>query len=245
VKKILITGATSGIGEELARRFHSEGKKVIISGRNEERLREISSECPGMCYVLLDMSNHREIESVSQFLMAEHGDLDTLINNAGIQKKLSFDGSNLPSSQELTAEMQTNFLGCVQLISALLPLLRRQKKAHIINISSGLALVPLASAPLYCASKAALHSFTMSLRHQLRNTNVRVTEILPPLVQTNLHRGQNTPLPHAMPLAQFMDSVMKELNKDDEEILIGPVKSLKRAARFLPKRIFKLMNSRA
>lgn len=245
MKKIFITGATSGIGEELARRFHSEGKKVIISGRNEKRLGEICSECPGMSYVLLDVSNHREIESVSRFLMADHGDLDTLINNAGIQKKLSFEASSLPSSEQLTAEIQTNFLGCVQLISALLPLLKRQNKSQIINISSGLALVPLASAPLYCASKAALHSFTMSLRHQLRNTSVQVTELLPPLVQTNLHRGQNTPLPHAMPLDQFMDIVMNELKKGDEEILIGPVKSLKRAARFLPKRIFKLMNSRA
>ena len=244
MKKILITGATSGIGEERARRFHSEGKKIIIDGRSEERLKDIISKCPGMSYVLLDMRNQLDIENVSQFLMTQHGDLDTLINNAGIQKKISFETSKPLSQELLSEEIQTNFLGCVLLTSALLPLLKRQERAQIVNISSGLALVPLASAPLYCASKAALHSFTMSLRHQLRHTNIQVTELLPPLVQTNLHRGQNTPLPHAMPLAEFIESAMKELKKGEDEILIGPVKSLRRAARFLPKRIFKIMNSR-
>ncbi|MDB6147753.1 MAG: short-chain dehydrogenase/reductase, partial [Spartobacteria bacterium] len=207
---ILITGGGSGIGRALAEAFHRLGNQVIISGRKQQTLDETTTANPGMKSATLDVSDPKNIQSFATQVIKDCPSLNVLINNAGIMQP-----ENLLEKPEdvKTAERTviTNLLGPIRLTAALLPSLRRQPRATIMNVSSGLAFVPLAMTPTYCATKAAVHSYTQSLRYQLKPTHIEVIELIPPYVQTTLMGDQQASDPNAMPLGEFIDEVMSIL----------------------------------
>lgn len=206
---ILVTGGTSGIGRELAQRLHQLGNTVIITGRRKALLDEMTAAYPDMAAYRLDVDSPLEIRAFAEQVVADHPSLNILLNNAGLMQAedLTADAIDVSMAE---AMITTNLLGPLRLTAALLPHLRRQPHATIINVSSGLAFVPLAMSPTYSATKAAIHSYTMALRHQLRNTTVEVLELIPPAVQTDLMPG-HAENPNAMPLAAFIDETMERL----------------------------------
>ncbi len=203
---ILITGGGSGIGRGLAEAFHRLGNQVIITGRTQKALDETTAANPGMKSVTLDVSDPKSIQSFAAQVTKEFPSLNVLINNAGIMQPENL--LEKPDASVAEAIVTTNLLGPIRLTAALLPPLRKQPRATIMTVSSGLAFVPLAMTPTYCATKAAIHSYTQSLRYQLKSTNVEVIELIPPYVQTTLMGDQQAEDPRAMPLKEFIDEVM-------------------------------------
>ncbi len=223
---ILITGGGSGIGRGLAEGFQKLGNQVIIAGRRKSALDEVTAANPGMESVVFDVEDKASILALAAKLRAEHPTLNVLINNAGIMRPEDL----LHQPEELVdaeAIVTTNLLGPIRLTAALLPHLRQKSYAAIVNVSSGLAFVPLATTPTYSATKAALHSYTQSLRYQLKGTTVEVLELIPPYVQTELMDGAADP--RAMPLKEFLAEVFKiaQANPAVEEILVERVKGLR------------------
>jgi len=203
---ILITGGGSGIGRGLAEAFHRLGNQVIITGRTQKALDETTAANPGMKSVTLDVSDPKSIQSFAAQVTKEFPSLNVLINNAGIMQPENL--LEKPDASVAEAIVTTNLLGPIRLTAALLPPLRKQPRATIMTVSSGLAFVPLAMTPTYCATKAAVHSYTQSLRYQLKSTKVEVIELIPPYVQTTLMGDQQAEDPRAMPLKEFIDEVM-------------------------------------
>ncbi len=204
---ILVTGGTSGIGLGLALRLHRAGNAVIIAGRRKALLDQIASEHPGIESVLLDVADPQSIKRTIEALTVSHPNLNVLINNAGIMH-----WEDLTDQQYLsTAEdiVTTNLLGTIRMVYAFTPLLSKQPSATIINVSSALAFVPLPATATYSATKAAVHSFTQSLRVQLEDTSVEVIELAPPGVRTTLLGQENDE--HAMPLEDFLDEIFELL----------------------------------
>src|SRR6202140_1927899 len=207
---ILITGGGSGIGRGLAEAFHRLGNQVIIAGRGQKTLDETTGANPGMKSVTLDVSDPKSIQSFAAQVMKDFPSLNVLINMAGImQPENLLEKPDDLSTAEKT--ITTNLLGPIRLTAALLPSLRKQPRATSIAFSSGLAFVPFAMTPIYCATKAAIHSYTQSLRYQLKATKVEVIELIPPYVQTTLMGDQQANDPNAIPLNEFIDEVMSIL----------------------------------
>ena len=187
-RTILITGGTSGIGFELARRLLARRNAVIITGRDQQKLGEAKSKLPGIHTLQSDVSKPEEIESLRQRVIAEFPTFDTLIHNAGVMRNINM---NQPQAlTDLTRELEINLNGPVQMIQAFLSHLKNRPNAMIVNVSSGLAFVPFPLSPLYSAAKAGLHAFTRCLRVQLKGSNVTVIELAPPPVETKLFRGE-------------------------------------------------------
>ena len=205
---ILITGGGSGIGRGLAEAFHKQGNQVIIAGRRQSVLDETVAANPGMKSLVLDIEDPAAIKAFAAKVAADFPSLNVLINNAGIMnnENLAADTPEDLANALFTAEsiITTNLLGPLRLTAALLPTLKKQPKATIVTVTSGLAFLPLAATPTYCAPQAAIHSRTQSLRYQLRNTNVEVLELTPPYVQTELQGAHQANDPNAMPLADFI-----------------------------------------
>jgi short-subunit dehydrogenase involved in D-alanine esterification of teichoic acids len=224
---ILITGGTSGIGLGLALRFQQAGNKVIVAGRRKDLLDRIATEHPGLATLVLDVTDPTSIVQAHRTVTRTHPEVNVLINNAGIQLPERLLGTDSLRIAEDT--VATNLLGPIRMISAFLPDLTAQDDAVIINVSSGLAFVPLPSTPTYNASKAAVHSFTESLRIQLADTPVQVIELVPPAVRTTLMGQQDNE--HAMPLEDFLTEAVNLLHAhpDAEEILVENVKFLRHA----------------
>jgi uncharacterized oxidoreductase len=220
---IFITGSTSGIGRALAEGLHKRGNKVIISGRRQALIDEIVAANPGMAGIALDITDPESIKAAAAKLIAEHPTLNVLFNNAGI---MPFDDPSGPIDDALVDQIYTtNFLGPIRMTSALIEHLKAQPNATILNNTSVLAYVPLASNAVYSALKAALHSFTLSQRFQLRNTGVRVQEIAPPWVDTDLiHKSGD---PRAMPLDAFIAETFAKLEGDSEEIIVDAIQALR------------------
>jgi uncharacterized oxidoreductase len=222
---ILITGGTSGLGLGLAQRFHAAGNTVIVAGRRADLLDEIVAAHPGMESLVLDVSDPESIAAAYETVTAAHPDLNVLINMAGIMLPENLlDGSALTTSEDT---ITTNLLGPIRMMNAFVPFLVAKDDAVIMNVSSGLAFVPLPLTPTYNATKAAIHSFTQSLRVQLAGSSVQVLELVPPAVQTTL-MGQ-TDDERAMPLDDFLDEVMALVDNDPgtDEILVERVKFLR------------------
>jgi uncharacterized oxidoreductase len=224
---IFITGGGAGIGRGLAEAYHKLGHRIIIGGRREQVLRDVCAANPGMSHVALDVAYPESIRAAAHTVMAKFPELNCVINNAGVQSVHDFGSAGGVHETGMKEEIETNLLGLMRVCAAFLPHLRRRPAAKLINISSGLAFVPLARVPVYCATKAAVHSFCVSLRHQLKPAGVRVVELIPPWVDTNLDQGRPRPAaPRPMPLAQFIAAAMEGLAGDADEVPVGDAKFL-------------------
>ena len=228
---IAITGGGSGIGRGLAESFHKKGNQVVIAGRRQQVLDEVTAANPGMKSILLDINDRDSIHSFSKQVAQDYPGLNVLINNAGIMKAEEIK-SPPDYLEDAEAIVTTNLLGPIRLTAALLPLLQSQKQAAILMVSSGLAFVPLAKTPTYCATKSAIHSYSVSLRHQLKGTTTEVIEIIPPYVQTHLTGEHQANDPNAMPLNEFITEVMDILSNQPtiEEVVVERCKPLRFAA---------------
>ena len=221
---VLITGGGTGIGRAFAEALHQKGAKVIIAGRRAAPLAEVAAANPGMAYVVLDVADPEAIKTVAAQVIADHPALNVVINNAGIMKveDLSQGQIDLALVEET---LNINLLGTVRLTAALLPHLLTQKDATVVTVSSGLAFVPLTVTPIYNATKAAIHSWSQSLRHQLKGTSVKVVEWAPPAVATDLMPGHAAD-PNSMPLADFIAESLALFEAGHDEVLVERVKFL-------------------
>ena len=239
---VLITGGTSGIGRALAETLQQKGNNVIIAGRRRNLLDEVTKANPGMQAVELNMDDAADITRVAQQVTRDFPALNAVINNAGIMRAEDVKKGELETAEAI---ITTNLLGPIRLTEALIPHLLQQTKATIFTVSSGLAFVPLAITPTYCATKAAIHSWTMSLRYQLRETNVRVREIIPPWVATEL-MGEKPSDPRAMPLEEFIAETVELIDDDTlDEIAVQRVLPLRNAAKTDELAFFRQFNASA
>ncbi len=226
---VLVTGGGSGIGRGLAESLHRLGNQVVIAGRRRELLQAVVADNPGIDFMPLDQSDAADVRRFAVELTDRFPDFNVLVNNAGIQRVEDLTASNVGLSEQSIA---INLLGPIRLMSALLPALLRKPRAAIINVTSGLGFMPSALTPTYCATKAALHSYTESLRFQLRDTAIQVIEVIPPHVQTGL-QGERGFDPRAMPLDDYVAETMDLLQSqpEAEEIVVERVKAFRFAER--------------
>ncbi len=231
--KILITGGGSGIGFALARRFIGLGNEVIITGRNREKLERAKEELGPIHIYSCDSSSQTELIEFSKVILSEHRDMNVLINNAGVLVSRNLVNKSEDYS-ELTKEIDINIKGTVLLTSLLMEQLISQK-GTIINVSSGLAFVPMMSAPIYCGTKAFIHSFTTSLRFQLEATGVDVIELCPPAVKTNMTaRLPEDSFFDILTTEALVESTIKGIRKKQNEILPGQAKNMRMLSRIAP-----------
>jgi uncharacterized oxidoreductase len=236
---VLITGGGSGIGLGLARRFLEAGSDVIICGRREEALREAQGAHPGLRARVADVSTEAGRIALAEWAVHEFPRLNVLVNNAGIQRYPQLGQAE--AWGPVDEEIAINFAAPVHLSMLFLPHLLQQTAPAILNVTSGLSFVPLAHAPIYCATKAAMHSFTLSLRRQLAGTPVQVIEVIPPAVNTDLGGpGLHT---FGVPLDEFLDAVVPRIEAGDQEVAYGFAQQSSHATREELDQLFERMNA--
>jgi uncharacterized oxidoreductase len=237
---VLVTGGGTGIGLALAVRFLRAGSRVIVCGRREDKLSEAAAKHPGLDARVCDLTDDGNRKAFVAGVTRDFPRLDVLVNNAGIQRRVRLaDDEPWPATHE---EIAINLEAPIHLSRLLVPHLTRQQYPAILNVTSGLAFAPLATVPVYCATKAALHSFTLSLRHQLQSTPIRVIEIVPPAVDTDLGGpGLHT---FGVPIDEFADAVMPRLEQGELEIAYGFSDESRRASRAELDAMFTRMNAR-
>jgi uncharacterized oxidoreductase len=238
---VLVTGGATGIGFAIVEYFLQAGSQVIICGRREDKLKEAKQKYSNLHYYVSDVSSSKDRKELASKVIKDFPKLDVLINNAGIQDRIhvnEFDGNWERHHNEIAINLEAP----IHLAMLLVPHLRSLSNSAIINISSGLAFVPLIIAPVYSATKAALHSFTLSLRQQLKETSVKVIEIIPPAVQTDL--GGSGLHNFGVPLQEFAEGVMKKLKEGEIEIGYGFSEKSRNASRAELNEIFNQMNNR-
>ena len=213
---IFITGGGSGIGRGLAEAFHARRNKVIISGRRRAQLDDVLAANPGMAAIELDITDPASVEAAAARLIAEHPDLNVLINNAGIM--LPDNAAGKMDDVQMVSTIATNLMGPVRMTSALIGHLKGKEGATIAYTSSVLGFVPLALTAVYSATKAAVHSYALSQRFMLRDAGVKVLEIAPPWVRTDLMNSREAE--QAMPLDDFIAGTMSLLGTDADEIIL-------------------------
>ncbi len=223
---IFLTGGGSGIGRALAEALHGLGNKVIISGRRAGHLQKVLEANPGMEALELDVTSPESIARVSAKLIEQHPTLNVLINNAGVMQ--IDDASGRIEDELITSTITTNLIGPIRLTSALIEHLRKQESAYILLVSSVLGFTPMAMTAVYSATKAALHSYAMSLRFKLRNSSVRVVEVIPPWVRTELLNSSEEP--RAMPLEEFLRETLEALAIEADEVLVPRARFLREQA---------------
>jgi uncharacterized oxidoreductase len=239
---MLVTGGASGIGLALATRVHAAGSTVVVCGRREGKLRDARERLPGLVTRVCDVSSAGERRALVEWVTREFPELNVLVNNAGVQRYPALAGGE-GDWTESEDEIAINFEAPVHLSMLLVPHLMRQKAPAIVNISSGLAFTPLSRAPVYSATKAALHSFTLSLRHQLAETPIQVIEIAPPAVNTDLGGpGLHT---FGVNLDEFADAMMPRLAIGELEMGYGFGEQARNASRRELDELFARINSRA
>lgn len=226
--KVLVTGGASGIGWAIARRFLDAGSQVIICGRRADKLLEAKSQHPGVHTMVADVSTAAEREELFEHVTREHPDLNVLVNNAGVQHR----GRITEGMQDWSwhqQEIAINLEAPIHLAMLFVPHLRKQRSPVVINVTSGLAFAPLPGAAIYSATKAALHSFTLSMRVQLDGTGIEVVEVIPPAVNTDLGgAGLHT---FGVPLEEFADAVFAGLSEGRPEVAYGTAEQARVANR--------------
>jgi len=239
---VLLTGGASGIGLALAVRFLQAGSQVIVVGRRAEKLAEAQQQHPGLRTRVADVANAAERAELVRWATAEFPRLNVLVNNAGIQNRIQLADDAAADWETRRQELAINVEAPIHLAMLLVPHLRAQAGAAIINVTSGLSFAPAAFVPIYSATKAALHSFTLSLRHQLVPTGIAVLEIVPPAVNTDLGGpGLHT---FGVPVDDFADSVMARLAAGEQEVGYGSSEKSRLASRAELDEQFRLMNNR-
>ena len=241
---VLITGGSTGIGFALASSLSGLGNKVIICGRSEEKLRKAKESIPEVETRKCDLSNLSDVQSLVEWTTSHFPDLNLLVNNAGIQRYIDLK----KGAQELLSggdEIAINFRSQVILSEYFIPIFAKiDRPAAIVNISSGLAFVPLARFPIYCATKAAIHSFTMSLRRQLKNTNIRVFEVIPSTVYDTFLKGKPIEkTDYSVSSREVADATIKGLEEEEYEITVGPTNNWIKASKSELDSIFNNMNN--
>lgn len=226
--KILITGATAGIGLALLKKFINLNNQVIAIGRNEAKLQDLTNQYEGVIPFQCDISKASELDRLIMFVEQQHSDTNILINNAGIQYNYHF-AEEAQLLAKIENEININFLAPLKLIALILPILKTNENAAIVNVSSGLGLVPKQQAPVYCGTKAGLHIFSKALRYQLRHT--KVFEIIPALVDTQMTSGRGK---GKISPDQLVEEFIEAFKKDRYEVNIGKIKLLKFINRINP-----------
>jgi uncharacterized oxidoreductase len=241
---ILITGGATGIGFALADALLEAGNEVIICGRRQGKLDGAKRRLSKVNAIRCDISDAKERRALFDWTIRNFPNLNILVNNAGIQRPIDFR----KGTKDLLAgedEIETNLRAPVYLSALFIPHLMKQEEAAIVNISSGLAFIPLAAVPVYCATKAAIHSFSLSLRHQLKETSIKVFEIIPPIVDTELHKGpreRRGQRDRGLKPEEIALATLRALGADDYELAVGRAQSLRMGARSDPERLFQMMN---
>ena len=229
-KTVLITGGTSGIGRALVSEFCDAGSLVVASGRDRLRLDELTAACPGVLALVHDLATG----APGDLLAGAAGsgrEIDIVINNAGVQFETSFVDGDINSAL-IEAEIATNLTAPILLAAAAIPLLLKRPEAALVNVTSALALTPKQSAPVYCATKAGLRSFTTALRYQLDGTSVRVVEVIPPLVETAMTAGRPG---YKIAPSTVAAAIVAALRSGQDEVWIGKARLLRRVNRWAPK----------
>jgi uncharacterized oxidoreductase len=243
---VLITGGATGIGFALAEKFVNAGSVVIVCGRRKSKLQAAKRKLPALHIRQCDVSIESERRSLLRWTTTRFPDLNMLVNNAGIQRQMDFTSRTVAKHVSVKDdEVTINLASAIRLCALFTPILMKRKKAAIVNISSGLAFVPIAMMPVYCATKAAIHSFTISLRHQLRNTSVRVFEAAPPTTDTELDAsfaGEQEQAYRGVSPQKVAAGIMEGIKADKEEILVGEAQGLYQAALRDPEAIFRQLN---
>ena len=245
-RTVLITGGTSGIGLELAKQLLDRGNTVIVTGRDQAKLDTTKQALPAIYTVRSDVSDPQAVASLYNSVLAQFPSLDTLINNAGIMRNLNLNQSR--DLLDVTREIETNFSGPVRMVQQFLPHLKSRPGALIVNVSSGLAFIPYTISPVYSATKAAIHSFTQTLRVQLAGTGVTVIELAPPPVETPLFRGefaQETKGQSAMDVKVLVQRAISGIEAGQVEIRPGISNVLKLMSRIAPQFMFHQMTRMA
>ena len=237
---VLVTGGASGIGKALAIRFLDRGNEVIVCGRRNDVLAELTLEYPKIVTHVCDVGVSDEREGLLKWAFSEFPDLNILVNNAGIQRRI--DLTKVESWENTSSEIAINLEAPIHLCQLFIQHLSQEKKAAILNVTSGLSFVPLANVPVYCATKAALHSFTLSTRRQYREHGIEVIEIIPPAVDTDLQApGLHT---FGVNVEEFADHVFTELEMGKTEIAYGTAQIASTASREELDQIFDRMNTK-
>lgn len=239
---VLISGGSAGIGLEIARLFSENGNKVIITGRNKERLDKALHQLPNAIGIQSDISSEADTSALAEKINLEYPNLNMVINNAGAAHLYSLVAENVNAVEKAQEEMLTNYLSIIRLNEKLLPLLKKQKEAAIVNVSSVVAIVPSGLAT-YSASKAALHSYTQALRIALENISspVKVFELMPPLVNTEF----SAPIggERGMPAFEVAEQLLRSIEKDEFEIRVGQTETVYRLYLSNPSEALKLVNA--
>jgi short-subunit dehydrogenase involved in D-alanine esterification of teichoic acids len=234
---ILLTGGTSGIGLELLRQFYELGNLLIVTSSNSSNLDNLKKQFPDIRTIVCDLADSHSVQHLINKCLTDHTDINILINNAGVQYNYSWteekDGYN-----KIATEICINLTSPMQIAFGLLPVLIKKQNAAIINVSSGLAFAPKKSAPIYCATKSAMHNGTKALRYQLEKTSVKVFEIIPPLVDTAMTKGRGK---GKISPKQLADEFIGNFKKDKFESNIGKTKLFRFIQRILPKFVDNLM----
>jgi len=241
---VLITGGATGIGFALAGSFVRAGNTVIICGRRKDKLQEAKKKLPPIHIRPCDLSKEKERRSLFIWAKKNFKDMNILINNAGIQAMIDLRKGTRESANGKN-EIETNLMAPIRLSALFIPWLTKRKEAAIMNVSSGLAFVPIASMPVYCATKAALHSFTVSLRHQLKDTSIKIFELVPPMVDTELDKGaaeEGGSEYRGIPPSEVAQAALSAMAADEYEILVGEAKTLARRAKKNPEQAFQNIN---
>jgi uncharacterized oxidoreductase len=242
---VLITCGATGIGLALAEKFVDAGSEVIVCGRRKSRLQNAKRKLPAIHIRQCDVSVESQRQDLLHWAIAHFPHLNMLVNNAGIQRQMDFTS---PTAAKPTLakndEVMINFYAPIRLCALFTPKLMKRQKAAIINISSGLAFVPIATMPIYCATKAAIHSFTISLRHQLKDTPIRVFEAAPPTTDTELDHGfaGEKESYRGISAKEVAGAIIEGVRADKQEIIIGEAQELYRAAQHNPEAIFNHLN---
>ena len=243
---ILITGGATGIGLAVAEVFLKADNEVVICGRRKHRLLEAKSKLPQVHIKTCNVADAEDRKALFAWTTAHFPNVNILVNNAGIQRQIDFK----KGTQDLLNgenEIETNLQAPIHLSALFIPHLMKQKEAAIVNISSGLGFIPIAAMPVYCATKAALHSFSWSLRHQLRETTINVFEIVPPTVDTELDQGaraQREQADRGIHPKEVAEATLRALEKDEFETAVGQAQFLRMGARTEPEQIFQTINAR-